>query len=146
MGEILPKRRARRGEVRLLVCHRGWERRHPGSDEYRLAGKHVHAAVAGAEAFWRGAVLSLHGYYALEQVQCTVLNGDGAAWIRQGIEYLPHGEFQLDRWHLWQAVKSGLSAHPGAQRQVYAAIQRGGECEWAALDAVLRPGGAGRRR
>ncbi|MDR7417652.1 MAG: UPF0236 family protein [Armatimonadota bacterium] len=58
-GEVLRKRRARRGEVRLLICHRGWERRHPGSAEYRLAGKHVYGAVAKTEAFWRGAVLSL---------------------------------------------------------------------------------------
>jgi len=135
-GERLPKRRALRGEVRILVCHRGWERRHPGSDEYRLQGKHVYAAEAPAEAFWRGAVLSLYGYCALEQVRCTVLNGDGAAWIRQGIEYLPQGEFQLDRWHLWRAVKTGLSEQSAAQHQVHAVIQGSGE--WAALDAVLR--------
>ncbi|MBM4341695.1 MAG: ISLre2 family transposase [Deltaproteobacteria bacterium] len=135
-GEVLPRRRARRGEVRLLVAHRGWERRHPGSAEYRLARKHVYGAVAGAEGFWRGAVLSLHGYCALEQVRYAVLNGDGAGWIRQGIEYLPNCEFQLDRWHLWQAVKTGLSEQPVAQHQVYGVIQGSGE--WAALDAVLR--------
>jgi hypothetical protein len=135
-GAVLPKRRALRGEVRLLVCHRGWERRHPGSAEYRLAGKHVYAAVAEGEAFWRGATLSVHGYCAVEQVQCTVLNGDGAAWIRQGLEYLPHCEFQLDRWHRWQAVKRGVSEQPSAQRQLLAALQRGSE--WEVLDAILR--------
>jgi len=118
---------------------RGWERRHPGSAEYRLARKHVYGAVAGAEAFWRGAVLSLHGYCALEQVRWAVLNGDGAGWIRQGIEYLPNCEFRLDRWHLWQAVKTGLSEQPVAQRQVHGVIQGGGE--WAT--GVPPPGAAG---
>lgn len=135
-GEVLPKRRALRGEVRLLVCHRGWTRRDPGSTEYRLAGKHVYAAVAGAEAFWRGAVLSLHGYCALEQVRCTVLNGDGAGWIRQGLEYLPHCEFQLDRWHLWQAVKAGVSDQPAVQRRVYEMFPQGGT--WTEIERVLQ--------
>ncbi len=134
-GEVLRRRRTLRGEVRLLVCHRGWERRHPGSTEYRLAAKHVYAAAAASEAFWRGAVLSLHGYCALEQVRCTVLNGDGAAWIRQGLAYLPQGEFQLDRWHLWQAVKTGVSAQPAVQWQVRDVIRQGGE--WRAIDAIL---------
>lgn len=141
IGELLPQRRARRGEVRLLVCHQGWARRHPGSSEYQLVRKHVHGAVGDADAFWRGAVLSLHGYCALEQVRCTILNGDGAAWIRQGLEYLPHCEFHLDRWHLWQAVKAGASGQPAVQRQVYATLQRGGA--WTELEAVLQ--GAVRR-
>jgi len=136
VGEILPKRRALRGEVRVLVCHRGWERRHPGSEEYRLLAKHVYGAVGEAERFWRGAVLSLHGYCALEQVRCTVLNGDGAGWIRQGLEYLPHCEFQLDRWHLWKEVKVGLGDHPVVMRQVWKAIRRGDT--WAAIDEILR--------
>lgn len=135
-GEVLPKRRARRGEVRLLICHRGWARRHPGSTEYGLVGKHVYGAVAAAEAFWRGAVLSLHGYCALEQVRCTVLNGDGAAWIRQGLESLPHGEFQLDRWHLWQAVKAGVGEQPAVQRQLYEACRQGGA--WPEIERVLQ--------
>ncbi|MDR7417651.1 MAG: UPF0236 family protein [Armatimonadota bacterium] len=65
-----------------------------------------------------------------------MLNGDGAEWIRAGRDYLPHCEFQLDRWHLWQAVKVGLSAQPAVQRQLYAALQQGRD--WAVLDAILR--------
>jgi len=47
-GQVLPKRRAQRGEVRLAICHRGWSPRDPGSAEYQLVDKHIYAAVAGA--------------------------------------------------------------------------------------------------
>ncbi len=134
-GQRLPKRGALRGEVRLLVCHRGWMLRDPGSAEYRVQDKHLYATIAEAEAFWRGATLSLHGYCALEQVRCTLLNGDGALWIRHGQEYLPSCEFQLDRWHLQQALKAGLDWHPRARQRLRDQIAAG--AAWPTVERVL---------
>jgi len=37
------------------------------------------------------------------------LHGDGAAWIRQGLEYLPNCKFVLDRYHKNKAIKQALS-------------------------------------
>jgi hypothetical protein len=135
-GQVLPKRRAQRGEVRLAICHRGWSPRDPGSADYRLVNKHIYAAVADAEPFWRGAVLSMHGYCQLEQVRCTVLNGDGAAWIRQGLEYLPACAFQLDRWHLWQAMKQGLGWQPRRLGQLWRRVADG--AQWETTQPLLR--------
>lgn len=133
--EQLPSRRGKRGEVRILLCHRGWQRRDPGSSEYRLEGKHVYAAVAEAEKFWQGAILQLMGYCQLEHVRCTVLNGDGAAWIRQGMEYLPNCTFQLDRWHLHRAIRSALGWDPPSQQRLMDLLASG--VSWEALDTFL---------
>jgi hypothetical protein len=135
-GQLLPKRRAQRGEVRLAICHRGWSPRDPGSVEYRLVDKHIYAAVAEAEPFWRGAVLSVHEYCQLEQVRCTVLNGDGAAWIRHGMGYLPACAFQLDRWHLWQAMKQGLLWQPRQLDQLWRRVAEG--AQWETIQPMLR--------
>jgi uncharacterized protein UPF0236 len=133
-GQRLPKRRAQKGEVRLLIGHRGWVPRDPGSTEYRLQDKHVYADVAEAEPFWRGATLSLQSAFALERVQCTVLNGDGASWIRHGLDYLPHSEFQLDRWHLGQAVRAALDWHPRLKKRLQEVLAQG--ADWTALDRI----------
>ncbi len=135
-GQVLPTRRAQRGEVRLAIFHRGWRPRDPGSAEYRLVDKHVYATLAEAEPFWRGAVLSVHGYCQLEQVRCTVLNGDGAAWIRHGMEHLPACEFQLDRWHLWQAMKQGLGWQPRRLDQLWACVAE--DARWETIQPMLR--------
>jgi len=97
--------------------------------------KHSYAAVADAEPFWRGAVLSLHGYCQLEQVRCTVLNGDGAAWIRRGMEHLPACEFQLDRWHLWQAIKHGLGWQPRRMDQLWSCVAE--DARWERIQPML---------
>lgn len=133
-GQRLPKRRTQRGEVRLVIGHRGWVPREPGSTEYRLQDKHVYADVAEAEPFWRGATLSLQGAFALEHVQCTVLNGDGAPWIRHGLAYLPHSEFQLDRWHLGKAVRAALDWHPRLQRRLQTVLEDG--ADWTTIDRI----------
>jgi hypothetical protein len=134
-GERLPRRPARRSEIRMLLCHQGWTPRHPASAEYQLAAKHVYAASAEAEDCWWGAVLSLHGYCQLEQVRWTVLNGDGAPWIRQGLAHLPHSEFQLDRWHLHQAIKAGVGWQPQQVRRLYGVLAGG--ADWRRIDRLL---------
>ena len=37
------------------------------------------------------------------------LHGDGAPWIRQGVEYIPKCRFVLDRYHKNKAIKQALS-------------------------------------
>ena len=37
------------------------------------------------------------------------LHGDGAKWIKQGLEYLPNCVFVLDRYHKNKAIKQALS-------------------------------------
>ena len=40
------------------------------------------------------------------------LHGDGAPWIRTGLEFLPNCEFVLDRYHKNKAIKQALSGIP----------------------------------
>ena len=37
------------------------------------------------------------------------LHGDGASWIKEGLDYLPNCEFVLDRYHKNKAIKQALS-------------------------------------
>jgi hypothetical protein len=101
-----------------------------------LSAKHVYAAYAAADAFWWGAVPSLHDFCQLEQVRYAVLNGDGAGWIRQGLAHLPHCEFQWDRWHLGQAVKAGLGWHAPSSRRLYVLLQAG--AEWTSVARLFQ--------
>jgi len=69
-------------------------------------------------------------------VRCTVLNGDGAAWIRQGMGHLPACAFQLDRWHLWQAMKQGLLWQPRRVDQLWRRVADG--AQWETIQPMLR--------
>lgn len=69
------------------------------------------------EELWEEVLDDLERRYELEGTK-IYLHGDGAAWIRQGLEWLPNSSFVLDRYHKNQALKhmvSGIDRASGCQ-------------------------------
>lgn len=63
---------------------------------------------------WEAAMDEIERRYDLTGVK-IYLHGDGAAWIRQGLEHIPNCIFVLDRYHKNKAIKQALS---GIERAV----------------------------
>lgn len=98
--------RAKRGEVKLAVFRGG-----------RAGGKTVsYASVEGARAFWRAASSECAAAYDITAVRACVLSGDGANWIRGGLDVLPHARFLLDPFHIHLALRDATGSHPIASR------------------------------
>lgn len=98
--------RSRRGEVRLAVFRGG-----------RAGGKTVsYASVEGARAFWRAASTECASAYDITAVRACVLSGDGANWIRGGLDVLPHARFLLDPFHIVLALRDATGSHPMASK------------------------------
>ena len=69
------------------------------------------------EALWEEVLDEIERRYDLEGTT-LYLHGDGAPWIRQGLEWLPKCKFVLDRYHKNKALKQAVSGMPrdvGAQ-------------------------------
>ncbi len=83
------------------------------------------------EEFWENVLSQMEDRYDLEHTR-IYLHGDGAAWIKQGLEWLPNSVFVLDRYHKNKALKqlvSGIDRTSGSQyerlaRQALAAGNR----------------------
>lgn len=98
--------RTRRGEVRLAVFRGG-----------RAGGKTVsYASVEGARAFWRAASTECASDFDITAVRSCVLSGDGANWIRGGLDVLPNSRFLLDPFHIVLALRDATGSHPIASR------------------------------
>lgn len=98
-------------EIRILVSHEGWERRHPGSKEHNLIHK-IHFTWNGkTEDFWEEASRFLAAHYDLENT-VVVINGDRAPWIRKGVEWFPRAIYQADRFHVQRDLRSLLKGQP----------------------------------
>ena len=50
------------------------------------------------------------------QLHSCVLSGDGANWIRGGLDVLPHARFLLDPFHIQLALRDATGSHPVASR------------------------------
>ena len=116
-GVVLPLQReqARKAEVKLGIAYEGWQK--VGKDRYRTVNKTYYADVANTDRFWAGMTLKLHQRYDLEGTQ-YVVGGDGAAWIKEGADYLG-GRYQLCRYHLNRALCHAL----GHDRKTLRSVQ-----------------------
>ena len=110
-------------EVKSAIAYRGWRRM--DEDRHELVGKRVYTHGDAAIAFWEGASLEWAKRYALDRVKLFVVGGDGANWIRRGVEEFGNAVFQLDGFHLSRACGRGYGRKLG--KAIYNAIRSGSE-------------------
>ena len=111
-------------EIRSAIAYLGW--RSVGKERYELADKRVYTHSSERIPFWEGASLEWGKQYALEGVSLFVVGGDGANWIRRGVNELGsvrRSVFQLDGFHLSRACGRGYGREIGSA--IYEAIRSG---------------------
>lgn len=83
---------------RLAYVHEGVE---PQGSRRRLKSPYYVAGLKGkAEKLWQEVYEYIEDNYEVEKIKRIYLSGDGAAWIKQGLDYLPKAKFVLDRYHI----------------------------------------------
>lgn len=127
----LQREKERRGEVKAGVGYTGWKRL--GGHRYQTVGKVVHAGLEETDTFWQRFWLKACQRYDLSRLEQVVLGGDGATWIAEGLMGLP-GVFQLDRFHLWRALRQALVGQEDLAGQVYQEATQG---TWEKADELL---------
>lgn len=73
------------------------------------------------EELWEEVLTEMERRYDLTDTKIYI-HGDGAPWIRQGLEWLPHSVFVLDRYHVNKALKgtvSGIERKSGSQYEYH---------------------------
>ena len=90
-------------EMKVGVIYEGWEKRYPSAKEYKTVGKMAFAGYMKADEFKDLRDAAVAEKYNTDEIRYRVLNGDGAAWIRNGHE-TETDIFQLDAYHLAKSV------------------------------------------
>ena len=73
------------------------------------------------EDLWEEVLTEMERRYDLTDTK-IYLHGDGATWIKQGLEWLPNSVFVLDRYHINKALKgtvSGIERKSGCQYEYH---------------------------
>lgn len=76
------------------------------------------------DVLWEEALEEIEKRYDLENTK-IYLHGDGAAWIKQGLEWLPNSVFVLDQYHKNKAIKEMVSGIDYAEKRWYESLIRG---------------------
>lgn len=103
-GKDRPKQgKGRKKEIKLAVTYEGWERRNSKEEAYEVRNKRVTAGFMGAEEFKDLRDARISEEYNLEKLEYRIVNGDGASWIKNGLDQ-EGCIFQLDPFHISKAV------------------------------------------
>jgi len=104
-------------EAKIGVVHEGWEKKHPGSEEYELRNKSYWHTFETGEEFWESFSRHLYKQYSITKDTHIVINGDAAPWIRKGIDYFESAIYTYDRYHLKKWIKKALNKRSKQERR-----------------------------
>jgi hypothetical protein len=98
--------------VRIAYVHEGYRNVSKHRNEL-INARYFTGADINPEDFWRQVSEYIYEAYDMDDVEKVYLSGDGAGWIRAGLDAIPKAEFVLDRYHLSKYVKIA-TAHLGS--------------------------------
>lgn len=104
-------------EVKIGIAHEGWEKKHPSSQDYVLKNKSYWKTLENGEVFWDTFSRHLYERYTITENTHIVINGDGAEWIRSGVDYFQNAIYTYDRYHIKPWIKRALSNRTKEERR-----------------------------
>lgn len=112
-------------DQRLVYVHEG--RTFINKNRYKLNGKKYFTFAPGtkSETMWMRIWHYLDANYDLEATEHIFILGDGAPWIRAGVEYIPNAHYVLDGFHLRKAIFKAAGADESNRKDLFKAILDG---------------------
>lgn len=92
------KKKIKSQELKLSTVYTGWEK-----DGDKLHQKKVYAGLENGKKFNEKTEALIQSVYNIDGAELRVVNGDGAAWIKN--TYEPDMIFQLDRFHIKKEIR-----------------------------------------
>ena len=105
-------KKAKSQELKVAVMYEGWEK--DGKKNSRLSNKKVMAGMENSKEFHEKRESQIHRNYNADEIQQRILNGDGGSWIKD--PYDPDTIFQLDSFHIYQAIKRKIPSKEAEKR------------------------------
>ena len=87
-------------EMKVAVAYEGWKK--TGKDRFELVNKVACAGFEDISEFYKIKEAMIAKKYNVDEIQMRILNGDGATWIKHGIDDTTH--YQLDPFHKHKAI------------------------------------------
>lgn len=94
---------------KMIYVHEGID--YDKSTKKRKVLKNVRyfGGILNSEDLWLEVSKYIDEVYDIEKVETIYLSGDGAAWIKQGLNWIPKSKFVLDNYHLNKYIKAATA-------------------------------------
>jgi len=111
-------------EPKLVYVHEG--RRKVGKNRWELVNVRCFGGMyPKSEDLWLEVADYLEQAYEMKDVERVYLSGDGATWIKSGVQWIQNSEFVLDGYHLLKYVKKATGHMPYMERYMWEYLNGG---------------------
>lgn len=105
-----------RGIAKLIYVHEGAEKQNKRTR--LLETFHFASASSKAEELWMEVVDYIYEKYDIDKIEKIYISGDGATWIRSGVNFVPKSVFILDRFHRNEYIKKAAGANEDYRKEL----------------------------
>lgn len=113
---------------KLVYCFEGKELEAPKSKRKRLINPYYFAGVyrgnKGNQKLWEEVYDYIDKTYDIDKIKKIYISGDGASWIKEGVQYFKNAIFVMDEFHIMKYAKMATSVLKDSQSDGIAEIYR----------------------
>lgn len=108
-------------QMKLIYVHEGLEK--VGKNRNKLKNvRYFTGNHKNNEERWLEIADYLEARYKLESVDNTYLSGDGAPWIKEGLNWILGSKYVLDKYHLSKSINKSISHLETEKEEIRSAI------------------------
>lgn len=108
--------------VPLISIHEGIRRQ--GRRGQCINPHYISSYGKAIEELWLEAVKWIYQTYDVDKIEIIYLHGDGASWIKEGLNWLPEVKMVLDRYHLNKAITAVTGRQLEKRSEIYSALSK----------------------
>jgi hypothetical protein len=107
--------------VPIVTVHEGVKKVCKGRNRC-LNAHHISTYGKTPEELWLEVANWIYEAYEIDSLEAVYIHGDGAKWIKKGLEALPKAKFVLDKYHLNKAIMNSTGAQPERRKELHEII------------------------
>jgi hypothetical protein len=104
--------------VPIVTVHEGLKKVCKGRNRC-LNAHHISTYGKTSEELWLEVANWIYDAYEVDSLETIYIHGDGAKWIKEGLEALPKAKFVLDKYHLNKAIMNSTGAQPERRKKLH---------------------------
>jgi len=98
-------------QIKLIYVHEGKELVSPGRAKL-INKRYFTGSQMNSEDLWLEVANYIDQAYKVDQIETIYLSGDGAKWIKEGLNWIPKSKYVLDYFHLSKYIKKATAHLP----------------------------------
>ena len=120
---------------RLIYVHEGLEKVNKTRNKLKNVKYFSGLYKNSFEDMWLEVIDYIDDHYDVDEIETTYLAGDGADWIKEGLNWLPRPKYVLDRYHLNKYVLKATGHLPKMRFYLWEGLS---ECNLEKVDSVFK--------